>query len=100
MSAIFGILRLDGRAVVARDLEALVNMLAHRGPDGRKVVSDGPAGVGHCLMRINHEDRFEAQPLRDRAVEITLVADLRLDNREDLAAVFDIGEAELRDIPD
>ena len=35
MSAIFGILRFDGGAVNARDLERMGNVLAHRGPDGR-----------------------------------------------------------------
>jgi asparagine synthase (glutamine-hydrolysing) len=63
MSAIFGILRFDGAEVNPRELERMSNTLAHRGPDGRKFVVDGPLGLGHCLMRVNNEDRFEAQPL-------------------------------------
>ncbi len=100
MSAIFGILRYDGGPVAARNLERLGNALAHCGPDGRKVVADGPVGLGHGLMRVTAEDQFEAQPLRDREVGITLVADLRLDNREELGAAFGLGAAELRDLPD
>jgi asparagine synthase (glutamine-hydrolysing) len=100
MSAIFGILRFDDGAVAARDLERLESRLARRGPDGRKVIADGPAGLGHCLMRVNREDRFEAQPLRDREAHITLVADLRLDNREELGAALGLGAAELRDLAD
>jgi asparagine synthase (glutamine-hydrolysing) len=100
MSAIFGILRFDGVDVSARELERMGNTLAHRGPDGRKVVADGAIGLGHCLMRVNREDLFEAQPLRDRDADLTLVADCRIDNREELAGIFGIDAAELRDLPD
>jgi asparagine synthase (glutamine-hydrolysing) len=100
MSSIFGILRLDGGTVAARDLERLSDALAHRGPDGRKFVADGPIGLGHALMRVNREDQFDAQPLRDREAGLTLVADLRLDNRDELAAALDIDAAALRDMPD
>ena len=100
MSAIFGILRFDGGEVSSRDLERMGNVLAHRGPDGRKFVVDGPTGLGHCLMRVNREDVFEAQPLRDREADLTLVADCRIDNREELAGIFGIAAADLRDMPD
>jgi asparagine synthase (glutamine-hydrolysing) len=100
MSAIFGILRFDGGAVSARDLERMGNVLAHRGPDGRKFVVDGAVGLGHCLMRVNQEDLLESQPLRDSEADLTLVADCRIDNREELADIFGIGAADLRDMPD
>jgi len=100
MSAIFGILRFDGGEVSARDLERMGNTLAHRGPDGRKFVVDGAIGLGHCLMRVNNEDLFEAQPLRDRAADLTLVADCRIDNREELAEAFGLNAELIRDMPD
>jgi asparagine synthase (glutamine-hydrolysing) len=100
MSAIFGMLRFDGGQVAARDMERMANVLAHRGPDGRKFVVDGPVALGHCLMRVYREDVFEAQPLCDRDADVTLVADLRLDNRDELASTFGIGAAESRDMPD
>ena len=100
MSAIFGILRFDGGEVSARELERMGNTLAHRGPDGRKFVVDGAIGLGHCLMRVNNEDVFEAQPLRDREAELTLVADCRIDNREELAGIFGLSAEQIRDMPD
>jgi asparagine synthase (glutamine-hydrolysing) len=100
MSAIFGILRFGGGAVFARDLERMGNVLAHRGPDGRKFIVSGAVGLGHCLMRVNQEDLLERQPLRDRKADLTLVADCRIDNREELAGIFGIGATELRDMPD
>ncbi len=100
MGAIFGILRFDGSSVSARELERMGNVLAHRGPDGRKFVAEGSIGLGHCLMRVNQEDLFERQPLRDRDADLTLIADCRIDNREELAGIFGIGPARLRDMPD
>lgn len=100
MSAIFGILRFDGGAVSAHDLERMGNVLAHRGPDGRKFTVDGAVGLGHCLMRVNREDAFEAQPLRDQEADLTLVADCRIDNREELAETFGLSTANIRDLPD
>jgi asparagine synthase (glutamine-hydrolysing) len=100
MSAIFGIVRLDSDRASVRELERMGNALAHRGPDGRAQVVAGPAGVGHCLLRVNQEDRFEAQPLYDRAADTTLVADVRLDNREELSKAFGIAAADLREMPD
>lgn len=100
MSAIFGILRFDGGEVSARDLERMSNALVHRGPDGRKFAVKGCAGLGHCLLRVNREDSFEAQPLHDDEAGLTLVADLRLDNRDELGAIFGLSAPDLRDMPD
>jgi asparagine synthase (glutamine-hydrolysing) len=98
MSAIFGILRFDGARVSARDVERMGKMLAFRGPDGRRsVVSEG-IGLGHCLLRVNSEDWHEAQPIEDG--ELILVADLRLDNREALAAELGIADADFSDMSD
>jgi asparagine synthase (glutamine-hydrolysing) len=100
MSAIFGILRFDGVDVSSRDLERMSNALAHRGPDRRKFVVDGPIALGQCLMRVNREDSFEVQPLYDRTADARLVADLRLDNREELAVALGIGATDLLEMPD
>lgn len=98
MSAIFGIVRLDGAPVSSGEMQRMSNILAHRGPDGRRTVIEGSMGMGHCLMRVNQEDWHEAQPIQDG--ELTLVADARLDNREALAAGLGIAEGDLRDMPD
>ncbi len=98
MSAIFGILRFDGADVTSRDMERMSSALAHRGPHGRRFVIDGPVAIGHCLMRVNREDQFEAQPLSDES--LTLAADLRLDNREELAEALGVDDEQLAVLPD
>ncbi|WP_088307247.1 asparagine synthetase B family protein [Novosphingobium sp. B 225] len=99
MSAIFGLVRLGGAASEA-DLARMQRSLVHRGPDGQASLALGPVGLGHCLLRVNHEDRLEAQPLHDRDLGVTLVADLRLDNREELAQELGITPDRLGGMPD
>jgi asparagine synthase (glutamine-hydrolysing) len=100
LSGIHGILKFGGNAVSRRDLERQSNALTHRGPDRRNFWHDGAVGMGHLLMRITAEDSFDAQPLRDRDAGLTLVADARLDNREELAGAMAIDAALLRELPD
>lgn len=98
MSAIFGILRFDGEAVPPGDVDRMGKTLAHHGPDGRHTAVDGCMAMGHCLLRVNQEDWFEAQPIRDG--ELLLVADARIDNREALAAEIGIADTALGDMSD
>ncbi|MEJ1969030.1 MAG: asparagine synthase-related protein [Rhizomicrobium sp.] len=100
MSAIFGVLRFDDAAVARGDLERMGNVLAHHAVHRRAIAVGGAVGFGHCLTRVNREDRFEAQPLSGGNGRIMLVADLRLDNREGLAQTLGIAPAALRDMPD
>ncbi len=55
-------------------------------------------GLGHLMMRITREDMFDAQPIHDAG--LSFVADLRLDNREELAAALSIGAQALAEMPD
>jgi asparagine synthase (glutamine-hydrolysing) len=98
MGAIFGIFRFDGAPESSREIERMSTILAHHGPDGRKTLLLDNVAMGHCLLRVNREDAFEAQPIVDGA--LMLVADMRLDNREELAEALGIAEPDLRDLPD
>jgi asparagine synthase (glutamine-hydrolysing) len=100
MSAICGILSFNGVTVRDADLDRQINTMTRRGPDRRKIWCAGPVGLGHALMRVTHEDAFDDQPLVDRAAGLTLVADLRLDNREELAGALGIDAAGLGQLPD
>lgn len=98
MSAICGILRFDGNDVSARAIDRMAQAMKHRGGDGIATVELGKLALGHCLLRVNREDLHEAQPIVDR--DAVLVADLRLDNREELAASLGIAESEQATMPD
>jgi asparagine synthase (glutamine-hydrolysing) len=85
MSGIGGVLRFDGRPVERRDLERMANALQPHGPDRAEVAVSGPLGLAHVLMRITPEDQFDRQPWRGPSGAL-IVADLRLDNRDDVLA--------------
>jgi asparagine synthase (glutamine-hydrolysing) len=55
--------------------------------------------LGHRLLRITPEDRFEVQPLHLPG-QIALLADARLDNRAELRELLAIPDAELATLPD
>lgn len=74
--------------------------LAHRGPDGVELANDGRGGVGHALMRVTVEDRFDQQPVEDPDSATVLVADIRLDNREALAEALGISSGALATMAD
>lgn len=98
MSAICGILRFDDIDVAPCTVDRMAHRMKHRGVDGIETVEFGRLALGHCLMRVNREDAFEAQPIVAR--DAVLIADLRLDNREDLASALGIAADELAMLPD
>jgi asparagine synthase (glutamine-hydrolysing) len=87
MSAIAGIFRFDGNPVERRDLERMMNALQAHGPDRSSLHVAGPVGLGHLLMRMTPEDSFDAQPVHGASGAI-MVADLRLDNRDELISAL------------
>ena len=84
MSAIVGVYHLVGAPVDLRDVERMVNVTAHRGPDGHGVWSEGPVGLGHRMLWTTPESTHEKPPLVDRSGELVITADARLDNRDEL----------------
>jgi asparagine synthase (glutamine-hydrolysing) len=99
VSGIGGVLRFDGEPAARRDLERMANALRPHGPDRSDITIDGPAGLIHVLMRMTPEDRFERQPRRGPSGAI-FTADLRLDNRDDIAARVGIPPQEAALWPD
>jgi asparagine synthase (glutamine-hydrolysing) len=90
MSALAGIWYFNGQRDPA---EGCARMLAAQevyGPDAGAQWSDGGVAIGRRLMRLLPEDRFDRQPLVGGEGRYTLVADLRIDNRDELADRLDI----------
>ena len=100
MSAIFGLVYLDGRPVPPAALETMRARLAHWGPDGGGVWLRESAGLGQVLLRSTPEACHETMPLWDDERQTVLVAAARLDNREELCDAFGIATAERPTTPD
>lgn len=86
MSAICGIIHFDGKPVEKSDLETMVESSPNRGPDGTRYYLDGNAGFAHLAFHVTPESVHERQPLVSEDGRLVLVADVRLDNREELAS--------------
>jgi asparagine synthase (glutamine-hydrolysing) len=85
MSGIAGIVTFDGTPANPDLIRRMTDSMAFRGPDHQGVWIDGPAGLGHTLLRTTLESANERQPATlDRVVWIT--ADVRLDARTELIA--------------
>jgi len=64
-------------------LQSLVEFLAYRGPDSRESWVEGCIGLGHAMLRTTRESLGERQPASIEG-RFWIVADARLDNREEL----------------
>jgi asparagine synthase (glutamine-hydrolysing) len=98
MSGICGIYYLDGRPVDPVDLTNMVDILAHRGPDGAHIWHDGPVGLGHRMLWTTPESLTEQLPYERNGLVIT--ADARIDNRDELIATLGLTGRQAVEIAD
>jgi asparagine synthase (glutamine-hydrolysing) len=91
MSGICGIVLLDGRPVVAADLDAMIQPLRRRGPDGRGSWAGAQVSLGFTRLATTPEAAVESLPLIDAESGCAITADARLDNRDALARALGRG---------
>ena len=100
MSALAGIWNFDGRPGAA---EACARMLAAQaiyGPHDSSQWDAGAIALGRRLFRTLSEDVHDRQPLTGAAGRYTLVANLRLDNRDELMRDLQIPPERACTLPD
>ncbi len=92
MSAIFGIYYLDGRKADTTDLKRMSERLAHRGSDGTGFWNEGSVGFGHRMLWVTPESLHEKLPFfySSNGTQVTITAEARLDNRDELIKAFDL----------
>jgi len=100
MSAIFGILNLDGRPLEPERLERMREPMAYWGPDDSGVCSAGPVGLGQLMLRGTPESEHEALPLESGCGRYLLTAAARIDNRAELLDLFGVPAREHATTPD
>lgn len=90
MTALAGLWRFDGRPGAGEGCARM--LLAQRlyGPHDGAQWSDTAVALGRRLMRLVPEDAFDRQPLVGGGGRYVLVADVRLDNREELSEALRI----------
>lgn len=100
MSGIAGIYYLDGRPVEQVDLHRMLDSMAHRGPDGSGIWTDGPVGLGHRMLWTTPESLHEKLPLKNNTGDLTITADARIDNRDELIPTLNLNGRPRETIPD
>ena len=88
MSAIGGILHLDGKPVLKPSLHKMSESVMHRGPDRQNIWHQDNVGLFNNLLKTTPEAKYELMPLKLHNYVIT--ADSRIDNRNELFNILGI----------
>jgi asparagine synthase (glutamine-hydrolysing) len=94
MTALAGLWNFDGKPDADASCKRMLASQQIYGPHDERRWSDGAVAMGRRLFQILPEDRFDRQPLRSADGNLILVADVRLDNREDLHAGLGLTRAD------
>jgi len=94
MSGIAGIFNLDSRPVEVSDLWQMISMLERRGPDGSNAWHEGPVGLGQTMLVTTPEASNERLPHVSAQDGLVIIADARIDNRDDLIDVLGFRDRE------
>src|SRR5271154_5810459 len=98
MSGLVGIWHLDGRPAIAETLQPAMAAVAQYGGDDHAIWISGSVGFGAHLLRLAPESAGERLPLTRG--NMTIVADVRLDNRAELFAALAVPAPEQSAVPD
>lgn len=88
MSAICGIVNLNGAPVDPGALDGMMTALSHRGRDRSHRVLAENVGFGHQMFCITPSSMDEVLPVHDPGKKVIITGDIRLDNRDDLLPLF------------
>ena len=94
MTALAGLWRFDGRPDAAKSCARMLKAQELYGPHSGAHWSDGEVALGRRLMRVLPEDAYDRQPLLGGGGRYVLVADVRLDNRDELTEALRIPAAQ------
>jgi asparagine synthase (glutamine-hydrolysing) len=88
MSGIAVLLSRDGRPADERSVAAMLAAIPYRGPDGMRVLVTPEVVLGHARLAVTTEHDVEHQPLVSPRTGCAVVADARLDNRQELISLL------------
>src|SRR6478736_3066106 len=100
MTAVAGVWRFDGRPDAAEACARMLASLQLYGPHHGAQWSDNDVALGRRLMKVLPEDAFDQQPLIGTEGRYILVADVRLDNRDELTKALSIPVPQARTLSD
>jgi asparagine synthase (glutamine-hydrolysing) len=100
MTALAGLWRFDGRPDAAEGCARILASQQLYGPHAVAQWTASDVALGRRLMRVLPEDAFDRQPLIGGGGRYVLIADIRLDNRNELADALQISSSQSRNLCD
>ena len=84
MSSICGIYKRDASKVTEEEIDQMLQQLNYWDADYTDKIVHDTIGFGHLMLYNTPESKHEKLPYYDRKAGLTIVADARIDNREEL----------------
>jgi len=100
MSAIFGICDTNQRPAEAQHLGLMQSALNHWAADAKGIWHEGSTGMGHLMLWNTPESLDERLPYTDMVSGLTITADARLDNRDELYSLLELDTEAARQASD
>jgi asparagine synthase (glutamine-hydrolysing) len=100
MTAIAGIYHRTGQPADSQTVAPMMHALREYGRDGSRVWSESSIVLGQHSLHVTPQSLHEVLPLHHTESQCCIVADVRLDNRDDLCAMLSVNASDRADIPD
>ncbi len=100
MSGFFGIFRPQGGPVDLEAFEQMKTAMQREGFDGMETHVEDKIAMGHLMLKVSPESKYDKQPLKSSCGNYILVGHFRLDYRDELGDKLGLTQAELEMTPD
>ena len=100
MSGFFGIFRPQGGPVDLEAFEQMKTAMHRDGFDGMETHVEEKIAMGHLMLRVSPESKYDKQPLQSSCGNYILVGHFRLDYRDELGDKLGLTQSELELTPD
>lgn len=100
MSGFFGIFRPQGGPVDLEAFEQMKTAMYRDGFDGMETHVEEKIAMGHLMLRVSPESKYDKQPLKSSCGNYLLVGHFRLDYRDELGDKLGLTQSQLEVTPD
>ena len=100
MSGFFGIFRPQGGPVDLEAFEQMKTAMHREGFEGMETHVEDKIAMGHLMLRVSPESKYDKQPLKSSCGNYLLVGHFRLDYRDELSDKLGLTQVELELTPD
>ena len=100
MTAIAGIYHRTGQPADSQTVAPMMHALREYGRDGSRVWSESSIVLGQHSLHVTPQSLHEVLPLHNTKSQCCIVADVRLDNRDDLCEILSVDASDRADMPD